>query len=80
LLGDHSVILTPATDNIAPPLREGTGSNRPQALWSLVGLPVVAVPCAVHEGLPLGVQVAAGSGCEDCVIAVAKRFGRIMSY
>lgn len=74
LLGDRSVILSPATDGAAPPMKQGTGSNRPQALWSLTGLPVVAIPCAEHRGLPLGVQVGAGPGREDCVIAVAEQF------
>lgn len=74
MLDDRTVILVPATDGIAPPLEDGTGSNRPQALWSLVGLPVVAIPCATHAGLPLGVQVAAGPGRESCVIAIAKVF------
>lgn len=74
LLGDRAVLVSPATESIAPPIPEGTGSNRPQALWSLVGLPVVSIPCTAHKGLPLAVQVGAGPAREDCVIAIAAHF------
>ena len=71
LLGTDSVIVSAATSDIAPPLSEGTGSNRPQALWSLVGLPVGVAPSHTHQGLPLGVQIGAGTGREALVLAVA---------
>lgn len=71
LLGADSVILSPATCDVAPPLSAGTGSNRPQALWSLVGLPVGAAPSPGQGGLPLAVQVGAGAGREALILAVS---------
>ena len=74
LLGSDAVLLTPAAVATAPLLDKGTGSNRPQALWSLLGLPVIAAPVALHEGLPLAVQMGAGPAREACVIALATLF------
>ncbi|MEC9367544.1 MAG: amidase [Pseudomonadota bacterium] len=71
VLGSDGVLLSPATEGVAPPLAKGTGSNRLQALWSLVGLPVIAVPTGKHEGLPIGVQLGASAGREDLLIAAA---------
>lgn len=71
-LGDNAVIISPATDDVAPPLSQGTGSNRPQAIWSLLGLPVAAIPCTKQGGMPLGIQAAAGIGREDVILAIAK--------
>lgn len=71
LISGDTVLISPATDDVAPPLKDGTGSNAPQALWSLVGLPVMAVPAARASGLPVGVQIAASDSREDLLLAVA---------
>ena len=73
-LGSNCVILSAATAGTAPPCGEGTGSNRPQALWSLLGLPVAAVPTGFDGGLPIGIQVGAGEFQEALVLSVADQF------
>ncbi len=72
ILGADTVMLSPATQDIAPLRREGTGSNRQQALWSLVGLPVIAVPTGLCRHMPIGVQIGAGPGQETLIIAAAR--------
>ena len=59
-----TVLLAPATDGAAPPKDEGTGSPLLQALWTLTGLPVLAVPCRRTADLPVGVQLIAAPGRE----------------
>lgn len=71
LLADNSIILAPATDGIAPPLNEGTGSADLQGLYTLAGLPTLAVPCGKVDGLPVGVQIVAAPGRETLLFTVA---------
>jgi Asp-tRNA(Asn)/Glu-tRNA(Gln) amidotransferase A subunit family amidase len=72
------IVLAPATDGVAPPMdRDGfTGSNRLQGLWTLMGLPTVAVPCERSEGLPVGVQLVSGPGCEPALMNAARALER----
>ncbi len=71
LLHDDSIILAPATDSVAPLLAEGTGSPDLQALYSLTGLPSLAVPCGTVDGLPVGVQLVAAPGREQLLFDAA---------
>ena len=49
----------------------------PTALFNLIGLPVTEVPLGLNEdGLPLGVQVAAGRDRDHVAIAVAVELER----
>lgn len=77
VLQGECVLLAPATDGVAPPAAEGTGWNGPQALWSLVGFPAIAIPTGLADGLPIGVQAAAAPGREDIVLAIAEVAGRV---
>lgn len=71
LLGDGTVMVSAATQNVAPLKTEGTGSNALQALWSLVGFPVMAVPTGQQDRLPIGVQIGAGAGQEGAILSAA---------
>lgn len=72
LLDDDTIILAPATDGVAPPITaEGTGSPRLQGIYTMAGLPALAVPCGMVDGLPVGVQLVAAPGCDGRVIAAA---------
>lgn len=70
-LGANTVMLSTAVEGIAPPRTAGTGSNRQQALWSLVGLPVMAIPTGLQGHLPIGIQIGAGHAQEASLIAAA---------
>ena len=74
LLAGDTVILAAATDGVAPPRGDGsaTGSAALQGLWTLAGLPVLALPCGAVEGLPVGVQLIAAPGREDLLLAAAR--------
>jgi fatty acid amide hydrolase 2 len=78
-IGD-GVMLHPPFARVAP--RHSVTVGRPwllapMALFNLLGLPVTQVPLGIGEkGLPLGVQVAAGSGRDHVAIAVALELER----
>ena len=78
-IGD-GVMLHPPFARTAP--RHGLTVGRPwllapMALFNLLGLPVTQVPLGLGEkNLPLGVQVAAGSGRDHVAIAVALELER----
>lgn len=71
-LGDATVMVNAATEGVAPPRSEGTGFPILQALWTLIGWPVLALPCASHGHLPIGVQLAAAPGEEQLLLAAAR--------
>jgi fatty acid amide hydrolase 2 len=78
-IGD-GVLLHPAFPRVAP--RHGGTLGRPwllnsTAVFNLAGVPVTEVPLGLSsEGLPLGVQVAAGRGQDHVSIAVALELER----
>jgi len=74
ILTPGTIAVNAATDDVAPLLSEGTGSPILQGLWTLAGVPVLAVPCGRYEQLPIGVQIAAAPGREDLLIHAARIF------
>jgi Asp-tRNA(Asn)/Glu-tRNA(Gln) amidotransferase A subunit family amidase len=68
LLKPGSIILAAATDGVAPPFSDLTGSQMLQSLWSLVGVPTIAVPCGRVDGLPIGLQLIAAPHREDFLL------------
>ncbi len=81
-IGD-GVLLHPPFSRVAPRHRRTVGRPwmiAPTALFNLLGLPVTEAPLGLNDqGLPLGVQVAAGRDRDHVAIAVAaeleRRFG-----
>ena len=88
LFGGVDVILAPATpcrapkggqthfvlDGVSLPVRANIGVFTQPI--SFIGLPVVAVPVRLDDGLPLGVQVIAAPWREDLALRVARHLER----
>jgi Asp-tRNA(Asn)/Glu-tRNA(Gln) amidotransferase A subunit family amidase len=70
ILWDYPAILTPAAAGPAPAGLATTGDPSHNAPWTALGVPAISVPLPV-EGAPLGVQMAAGWGRDDALVAVA---------
>ncbi len=70
LFWDYPVILTPAATGPAPAGFAATGDPSPNAPWTALGVPAIAVPLPVN-GAPLGVQITAAWGRDDALVAVA---------
>jgi len=63
---DYDAIVTPAALGEAPPLSDGTGDPVCSTIWTLCGLPCLAVPLLAGDGnLPIGVQLVAGHNEDD---------------
>jgi Asp-tRNA(Asn)/Glu-tRNA(Gln) amidotransferase A subunit family amidase len=73
MLPPGTVMVTAAVDDVAPPIDQGTGCPLLQGLATVAGLPALAVPCARHDGLPVGVQLVAGHGQEGVLLAAARK-------
>ena len=78
LVPNDAVVLAPATDGVAPPWSEQTGASYLQGLWSLTGLPTLAVPCGESAGLPIGIQLSARPNQEYFLLNVGKLFEPLM--
>ena len=73
LFSPGSIFVAPAVDGVAPALSEHTGASDLQGLWSLTGLPALAVPCGEADGLPVGVQLV-GQPMEEHFVHATGRF------
>jgi amidase len=71
-MGAYDAVLTPAAAVPAVAHGEPSGSIAPLLTFSLTGQPAVVVPCGRdHDGMPIGVQVAARIGRDDVALALA---------
>lgn len=57
-LAPFDAVITPSAPGPAP-ARDSTGDPRMNSLWSLAGVPTIALPCGWVDGLPVGLQLAA---------------------
>jgi Asp-tRNA(Asn)/Glu-tRNA(Gln) amidotransferase A subunit family amidase len=72
-LAPYDAIVTPPAPGTAPAELTQTGDPACCTLWSLAGFPAVSIPLALApNGLPLGLQLAAGPGRDDRLLAVAQ--------
>ncbi len=66
------MLLTPAVVGEAPLGLADTGDPRFARLWTLLGLPTVAIPAITGPtGLPVGVQLLARTGQDAALLAAA---------
>ncbi|HUZ21720.1 MAG TPA: amidase [Acidimicrobiales bacterium] len=72
LFGENDVLLTPAVVGEAPKGLASTGDPRFARLWTLLGVPCVAVPAGTGStGLPVGVQLVGRPGQDAELLATA---------
>ena len=58
LFGDIDVVLTPASTGEAPEGLHTTGNHIFNAMWTLLHVPCLAIPCTFGDkGLPVGIQI-----------------------
>ncbi len=74
---EYPAILTPAALGPAPAGLESTGDPSPNAPWTALGVPAIAVPLPV-EGGPCGVQVTGAWGRDDALVSVAAQLEELV--
>lgn len=68
----YDAILSPAATGPAPPGLGSTGDPGCATLWTFVGMPALTLPSGrSREGLPYGLQLAAGSGADAHLLGIA---------
>jgi Asp-tRNA(Asn)/Glu-tRNA(Gln) amidotransferase A subunit family amidase len=75
---DYPAILTPAANGPAPEGLATTGDPSPNAPWTALGVPAISVPLPV-DGAPLGMQMTAGWGRDDALVAVAAQLESLIA-
>jgi Asp-tRNA(Asn)/Glu-tRNA(Gln) amidotransferase A subunit family amidase len=79
VMRDVDVLIVPAVPGEAPRGLEATGDPAFNRVWTLLGLPCVAVPgLRGPSGMPVGVQVVGRRGEESRLIAVAACLHRVL--
>ena len=72
IFDEYDAILTPAAPGVAPRGLSATGDPSFCTLWTLTGLPALALPLLTGEGgLPLGVQLVAAPGHDARLLRIA---------
>lgn len=81
LLERYTVLLTPSAPAPAPKGLASTGDPVFCAPWSFAGVPAISLPSGVAaSGLPLAVQLVAGPGSEERLLAAAAWCERILAF
>ena len=76
----RDILLTPTTATPAPRDLGTTGDPGYQTPWTTVGFPTITLPCGLSaEGMPLGIQLAAGRFSESKLLAAASWCERVLS-
>ena len=84
-LQTYDVLLSPTLGRCAQPVQEDRSMARPEealplpyiltVTFSLTGGPAVSVPCGLNsQRLPIGLQIAAGTGADAAVLKVAHAY------
>ena len=73
LYNDYDAILTPSALGEAPRIVEGTGDPICCVIWTLAGLPCIALPLLEGEaGLPMGIQLVGRHNEDDRLFRTAR--------
>ncbi|MCU1234903.1 MAG: Amidase [Candidatus Solibacter sp.] len=74
---EYPAILTPAAIGAAPEGLTGTGDPSPNAPWTALGVPAMAVPLP-FEGAPMGIQITGAWGRDDALVAVGTQLESLL--
>lgn len=81
LLAGFDALLSPAAPGPAPAGLDATGDPSFATLWSLIGVPAITIPAGwSDDALPLGLQLAAGSGADARLLEVALWCERALAF
>jgi Asp-tRNA(Asn)/Glu-tRNA(Gln) amidotransferase A subunit family amidase len=79
-LAGVDALVVPAAPGEAPVGLAATGDPAFSRVWTLLGLPCVAVPGLVGPGgLPVGLQLVGHAGRERALLSVARRLGPVLA-
>jgi Asp-tRNA(Asn)/Glu-tRNA(Gln) amidotransferase A subunit family amidase len=79
--GDCDVILTLAALDTAPRSLDSTGDPVCNRVWTLLGVPCLALPAYLAaDGLPIGVQLVGRPGREGLLLAAAAFIEDVLAY
>lgn len=79
LYADFDVVLTPASCGEAPESHYNTGDHVFNAMWTLLHVPCLAIPCTTGpKGLPVGVQVVAPRQADARLLAMAQAMAPVI--
>jgi Asp-tRNA(Asn)/Glu-tRNA(Gln) amidotransferase A subunit family amidase len=74
-------VVTPPAPGEAPATLGETGNPVFCTIWTLLGVPAIAIPVGLGpRGLPLGLQLAGASGCDDELLSVASWCERVFPF
>lgn len=85
-LDRHGLILAPVAPHVAPLIPAERGEvQMPEIstftyMANLTGLPAIAVPCGMVDGLPVGLQIIGRFGGEADVLRAARAFERLAPW
>jgi Asp-tRNA(Asn)/Glu-tRNA(Gln) amidotransferase A subunit family amidase len=79
--GEFDAVVTPPAPGEAPATLVETGNPTFCTIWTLLGVPAISIPVGLGpRGLPLGLQIVAGAGREDALLAVAQYCERVFPF
>lgn len=80
VLANGGILLMPAAPGEAPLFERGTGDPVFNSAWTMLHVPCLTLPLPrVRGDLPLGLQLIAGRGSDNAILAHARMIAKIMS-
>ena len=87
VLSEHTLLLSPTSQRIAPPIEEWAAAWLPTNerrgwytshtfMFNWLKYPAVSVPCGFVDGMPVGLQIVGLPGSEDRILRAAQAFQR----
>jgi len=87
IFSNYDVVLTPTSATTA--FKLGLNQDKPLSKSkidgytvsaNLAGIPAMSIPCGIHDGLPIGMQIMGKSFDEETILRVARAFERTTNF